>query len=83
MPNDPASACTCLYLHTQLQSSRCQCQGALRTQIYAVIYQRPSKQNKTKPGQRKNNNLSNCNKVVVSPYPSTVRENLRFVDVNK
>lgn len=41
MFNDPPSACTCLYLHTQLQSFRCQCQGALRTWIYAVIYQRP------------------------------------------
>lgn len=61
MSNDPASACPCLYLHTQQQSSGCQCQGALRTQVYAVIYQRPQKQNKTKPGQRENNNLSNSN----------------------
>lgn len=61
MPNDPASACPCLYQHTQQQSSGCQCQGALRTQVYAVIYQRPQKQNKTKTRQRENNNLSKCN----------------------
>lgn len=82
MSNDPAAACTCLYPDTQLQSSGCQCQGALRTCMQLFIKDLSGK-NKTKPGQRKNNNLGKCNKVVVSPYPSTVKENLRLVDVNK
>lgn len=37
MFDDPASACPCLYQCTQQQSSGCQCQGALRTQVMQLF----------------------------------------------